>query len=69
MSLYLLDNGSLGTSIQKIKELIATKEQLQRELAAERALADRLASALTDSATWNHAMPAYGAWKEARNDT
>jgi hypothetical protein len=41
----------------------------ERELAAERALADRLASALTASATWNHALPAYEVWKEARNDT
>jgi hypothetical protein len=43
-------------------------EQLERELAAERALADRLASALADSATWNHALPAYEAWKEARRE-
>jgi hypothetical protein len=41
---------------------------LLSKLAAERALADRLASALTDSAMW-HAPPAYQAWKEARNDT
>ena len=40
----------------------------ERELAAERSLADRLASALTDSATWNHALPAYEAWKEARRE-
>jgi hypothetical protein len=31
MSLYLLDNGSLGTSIQKIKELVATKKRLERQ--------------------------------------
>ena len=43
-------------------------EELQAELAAERVLADRLASALTDSATWNHALPAYEAWKEARHE-
>jgi hypothetical protein len=41
-------------------------QQMERELAAERALADRLASALTDSATWSHALPAYEAWKKAR---
>jgi hypothetical protein len=40
--------------------------ELERELAAERALADRLAFALTDSATWDHALPAHEAWKEAR---
>jgi hypothetical protein len=40
----------------------------EKELAAERALSDRLASALTDSATWNHALPAYEAWKEARRE-
>jgi hypothetical protein len=42
-------------------------EELERELTAERALADRLASALTDSAMW-HAPPAYQAWKEARHE-
>jgi hypothetical protein len=42
-------------------------QELERELAAERALADRLASALTDSAMW-HAPPAYQAWKEARRE-
>jgi hypothetical protein len=42
-------------------------EELERELAAERALADRLASALTDSAMW-YAPPAYQAWKEARRE-
>jgi hypothetical protein len=43
-------------------------EELEHELAAERALADRLASAWTDSATWNRALPAYEAWKEARRE-
>jgi hypothetical protein len=41
----------------------------EKELAAERALSDRLASALADSVTWSHALPAYEVWKEARNDT
>jgi hypothetical protein len=41
--------------------------ELERELAAERALADRLASALADSAMW-HAPPAYEAWREARRE-
>jgi hypothetical protein len=44
------------------------RNDARAELAAERALADRLASALTDSATWNHALPAYDAWKEARRE-
>jgi hypothetical protein len=43
-------------------------EELERELSAERALADRLASALTDSATWSHALPAYEAWKKSRHE-
>jgi hypothetical protein len=42
-------------------------EELEEQLSAERALADRLASALTDSAMW-HAPPAYQAWKEARRE-
>ena len=42
--------------------------KLESDLAAERALADRLASALTDSATWSHALPTYEAWKESRRD-
>ena len=41
---------------------------IEEMLYAERALADRLASALTDSATWSHALPAYEAWKEARRE-
>jgi hypothetical protein len=40
-------------------------DKANRELAAERKLADRLASALADSAMW-HAPPAYEAWKKAR---
>jgi hypothetical protein len=41
---------------------------IEEMLYAERALADRLAFALTDSATWDHALPAYEAWKEARRE-
>jgi hypothetical protein len=41
---------------------------LKLALDTERALADRLASALTDSVTWSHALPAYEAWKEARRE-
>jgi hypothetical protein len=55
-------------------------EELEEQLAAnhaaiklmgkwledERALADRLASALIDSATLSHALPAHEAWKKAR---
>ena len=65
-----------------INEAAGRLEELEQQLAAnhaaiklmgkwledERALADRLASALTDSATWNHALPAYDAWKEARSE-
>jgi hypothetical protein len=40
-------------------------EELEEQLSAERALADKLASALADSAMW-HAPPAYEAWKKAR---
>lgn len=43
-------------------------EELEKQLAAERALADRLAYALTDSVTWSHALPAYEGWKEARRE-
>ncbi len=53
---------------EPVAMLMTGHGELERELAAERALADRLASALTDSATWNHALPAYEAWKEARRD-
>jgi len=47
---------------------LGERNDARAELSAERALADRLASALTDSATWNHALPAYEAWKEARHE-
>jgi hypothetical protein len=43
-------------------------EELERELAVERELADRLASAWTNSATWNRALPAYEAWKKSRHE-
>jgi hypothetical protein len=53
---------------EPVAMLMTSHGELERELAAERALADRLASALTDSATWNHALPAYEAWKESRRE-
>jgi hypothetical protein len=43
-------------------------EELERELAVERELADKLASAWTNSATWNCALPAYEAWKKSRHE-
>ena len=52
-----------------VEAIMESHEQLERELEQERALADRLASALTDSATWSHALPAYQAWKEARDES
>jgi hypothetical protein len=51
---------------EPVAMLMTSHGELEREIAAERALADRLASALTDSATWSHALPAYEAWKKAR---
>jgi hypothetical protein len=46
---------------------LGERNDARAELAAERALADRLASALTDSAMW-YAPPAYEAYKEARHE-
>jgi hypothetical protein len=46
---------------------LGERNDARAELAAERKLADRLASALTDSAMW-YAPPAYQAWKEARRE-
>jgi hypothetical protein len=51
------------------RQIWQANERLKAELEQERALADRLASALTDSATWSHALPAYQAWKEARDES
>lgn len=36
MSLYLLDNGKIGTGHEKVQELVHTKERLLRELEQER---------------------------------
>ena len=35
MSLYLLDNGKIGTGHEKVQELVSTKERLLRELEQE----------------------------------
>jgi septal ring factor EnvC (AmiA/AmiB activator) len=51
------------------RQIWQANERLKAELEQERALADRLAEALTDSATWSHALPAYQAWKEARDES
>ncbi len=51
------------------QQLAANHEAIKlmcKWLEDERALADGLSSALTDSATWSHALPAYEAWKKAR---
>jgi hypothetical protein len=52
-----------------IDEAADRLEELERELAAERALADRLAEAL-DGLEWVHINEpkALAAWKEARNE-
>ena len=42
---------------------------LELELAAERALADRLADALENAVSWRYAKPAFDAWREARHGT
>ena len=42
-------------------------DRLEAELEAERALADRLAEALTNPATYT-ALEALDAWKEARSE-
>jgi len=49
-------------------EQVERIRELERELSAERALADKLASALTDSVTWSHALSAYEKWKGARRE-
>jgi hypothetical protein len=64
----LLEQMHIADIGEMIDEAADRLEELERELAAERVLADRLASALTDSVTWNHALPAYEAWQEARHE-
>ena len=49
-----------------IPKLARLARELERDLAAERALADRLADALENSVSWDYAKPAFDAWKEAR---
>ncbi len=46
--------------------IMESHEKLERELADERALADRLAEALENATSWGYAKPAFDAWKEAR---
>jgi hypothetical protein len=65
-----------GSLVDMVEDLESHRETAmnafrlsEKELAAERDLADRLASALTDSATWDHALHAHEAWKEARSET
>lgn len=57
MSFYLLDDGRLGTGIEKIRELVATKQRLEGELEQERRYRKR-----ADLAT----MQALGKWNDAR---
>ena len=52
-----------------IAEMTNFARELEAELAAERALADRLADALENSVSWDYAKPAFDAWKEARRGT
>jgi len=47
---------------------LGERNDARAELAAERELADKLASAWTNSATWNRALPAYEAWKKSRHE-
>ena len=56
------------------EEYYELRQRLERELAAERALADRLAEIVEvgiedlDDGDWPQAFAALAAWKEARND-
>jgi hypothetical protein len=64
-------NAAAGRLEELEQQLAANHEAIKligKWLEDERALADRLASALTDSATWSHALPAYEAWKKARHE-
>ena len=58
----------LGT-VAYIAEITDFARELEADLAAERALADRLADALENSVSWGYAKPAFDAWKEARSGT
>ena len=58
----------LGT-VAYIAEITDFARELEADLAAERALADRLADALENSVSWDYAKPAFDAWKEARRGT
>jgi acyl-CoA reductase-like NAD-dependent aldehyde dehydrogenase len=57
--------------LEELEEQLAANHEaiklMGKWLEDERALADRLADALTDSAMW-YAPPAYQAWKEARSE-
>ena len=53
-------------SVAYIAEMTDFAREIEAELAAERALADRLADALENSVSWDYAKPAFDAWKEAR---
>ena len=50
-------------------EMTDFARKIEAELAAERALADRLADALENAVSWRYAKPAFDAWKEARHGT
>ena len=56
-------------SVAYIAEMTNLARELEAELVAERALADRLADALENSVSWDYAKPAFDAWKEARRGT
>ena len=56
-------------SVAYIAEMTDFARELEAELAAERALADRLADALENSVSWRYAKPAFDAWREARRGT
>ena len=58
----------LGT-VAYIAEITDFARELEADLAAERALADRLADALENAVSWRYAKPAFDAWKEARRGT
>ena len=56
-------------SVAYIAEMTDFARQLERDLAAERALANRLADALENAVSWRYAKPAFDAWREARHGT
>lgn len=53
---------------EPVAMLMASHGELERELAAERALADRLASVAEYAVTWDYTKKALDAWKEARRE-